>query len=379
MNSVFLSNKLLVWIGLISYPLYLWHWPLLVFPNVIFDGNVSSALKVCMIFSAFILAWATFICVEKKMRLSINVLTKTLCLLLIGCALIIFGLYTKRSAGFPGRSFVNNFSQIGWNNDLRNSWCIKREGETSEFCQLSNDSSPTISLIGDSMSWQLYFGLAKETMGTPDTIFSYAQGGCSGFLGFSNRSDFSVCEMVSRKAIETALNDDSVHTVVFSSYYRQYSSEVTAIDIGLVNLKQRKFGSEAEFDSYVNDVFSRLIDLLLKKNKRVIFVMHNPTLNFDPRSCVSRPLGSPVKSSCSMPLTEYVNDSIGNKHRELINGILKKYPEVKMLELSKLLCNSIECQVIVNDELLYRDRMHLSVKGSELVSVPLYKLIKSLN
>jgi len=65
---VVLASPLLVWIGLISYPLYLWHWPLLVFGAAIkFQPLTLSEREVILLLST-VLAWATYAYIEKPIR-----------------------------------------------------------------------------------------------------------------------------------------------------------------------------------------------------------------------------------------------------------------------------------------------------------------------
>jgi len=60
LNRYLLSNRLMVWIGLISYPLYLWHWPLLSYARIIEGGEPSLELRVALVVAAIVLAWGTY-------------------------------------------------------------------------------------------------------------------------------------------------------------------------------------------------------------------------------------------------------------------------------------------------------------------------------
>jgi peptidoglycan/LPS O-acetylase OafA/YrhL len=62
-----LDSKPLVWVGKISYPLYLWHWPLLCVPYF-FGISGSIANKVGLLTSAFFLSWVTYRFVESPIR-----------------------------------------------------------------------------------------------------------------------------------------------------------------------------------------------------------------------------------------------------------------------------------------------------------------------
>ena len=67
-NRTILSNKIAVWFGLISFPLYLWHWPLLSFARIV-EGDVpSSDIRIGAVVLSVVLAWLTTRFIEKPIR-----------------------------------------------------------------------------------------------------------------------------------------------------------------------------------------------------------------------------------------------------------------------------------------------------------------------
>ena len=66
-NLVVFSNRAAVFVGKISYPLYLWHWPLLVFPTLAF-GQPSRLTRIAAVLLAMLFAWLTYEYVEKPIR-----------------------------------------------------------------------------------------------------------------------------------------------------------------------------------------------------------------------------------------------------------------------------------------------------------------------
>jgi peptidoglycan/LPS O-acetylase OafA/YrhL len=58
-NKEFLSNRLMTWLGKISYPLYLWHWTLLSFGQVITANKLSDLEKIILISASIGLSYLT--------------------------------------------------------------------------------------------------------------------------------------------------------------------------------------------------------------------------------------------------------------------------------------------------------------------------------
>jgi peptidoglycan/LPS O-acetylase OafA/YrhL len=72
LNRYVLASKPMVWVGLISYPLYLWHWPLLAYARILEGKLPSDGIRVLMLIAAFVLAWLTYRFVERYTRKTEN-------------------------------------------------------------------------------------------------------------------------------------------------------------------------------------------------------------------------------------------------------------------------------------------------------------------
>lgn len=69
LNRHVLGSRPFVWIGLISYPLYLWHWPLLAYARVLEEGvDPPRAVRFGALGVALLLAWLSYRFVEKPLR-----------------------------------------------------------------------------------------------------------------------------------------------------------------------------------------------------------------------------------------------------------------------------------------------------------------------
>ena len=67
-NRKLLCRPALVWVGLISYPLYLWHWPVLVYGRIAHGGEPPAAVRLALCALSVLLAWLTYALVEKRIR-----------------------------------------------------------------------------------------------------------------------------------------------------------------------------------------------------------------------------------------------------------------------------------------------------------------------
>ena len=110
LNKYALSNRIMVAAGLISYSLYLWHWPLLVFPKIVVGRALSPLYRVEAVVAATALAILSYRFLEQPMRrgaaqvMPLALTVVMICIGLVGL-LVYFGVA-------PSRLHTKNISKI---------------------------------------------------------------------------------------------------------------------------------------------------------------------------------------------------------------------------------------------------------------------------
>jgi peptidoglycan/LPS O-acetylase OafA/YrhL len=104
LNRTLLSWPPLVGAGLISYPLYLWHWPLLSFARIAMSDTPPLGVRVLLVGVSVMLAWGTFAWLETPVRFgrarkhAVPALVASMALILLA------GVLADRAGGWPERS-----------------------------------------------------------------------------------------------------------------------------------------------------------------------------------------------------------------------------------------------------------------------------------
>jgi len=327
-----LASRAAVAIGLISYPLYLWHWPLLSLLRN-FDRAPSTAAICATVALAFVLAALTWRTVERPLvALRLRPLAATLAAAMLAGV----GLAAAAREAMPADS-----------NEIANAACTARYPFRPDglwFCRLSKDTAPTVLLLGDSHANHLYDGIAEVF--SNDAVL--AIGACMPTVGlvYPGRADggdacvnerFAVqSEYLQRRAIEKA----PLRWVVLSAMWRSFDAEGREID-SWTGAPTSTFGpvTGSALDAYVAGI-ERQLDRL-GNHVAITIVLDTPR----------RGLAVDVQRQRQAPF------------RQRIVALAQRRANVQMLDPMTTLCGDTWCAWN-----RLRDANHLSHAGSVVVA-----------
>ena len=165
-NRTLLGWPPMVWIGLISYPLYLWHWPLLVlFATIKFRALTPLESQLIIILS-IVLAWGTYVFVEKPLRFGARRQFKVAALGTAMAVIALAGVVVYAGRGFDFRLPVEIRAMADMPEQTAQ-WRVGRcmidlshQTNFAEDC-VERDRRPLLLLWGDSTAGALMPGLLK--------------------------------------------------------------------------------------------------------------------------------------------------------------------------------------------------------------------------
>ena len=376
-NRIVLSSKSAVFIGLISYPLYLWHWSILSFGRILHGGELSREARIIVLGVSFAFSWATWRFVEVPIRFGRRISMKVAALALLSVVLGGVGYTIHQQDGFSMRlKSISNDLDWAHPEQYATSECRKTVGSNEmAYCRSSRAQAPEVLLIGDSHAGSLYRGLAPAYEKHSEILMNLGAPGCVPFydtesypLGMRQEKN---CRSIVNRMLEFAVSSPSVHTIILSVRGPMYMSghdfipDRGAVPEVVVWNGAPKGSSQADVFA---SAFKNTVSRLSVSGKEIILFLDWPELGFDPRSCSPRPVNwfSSSRPLCGVPRSQV--DSRNRAYREMIFAMEKEFVGLEIFDPFPYLCDSVACYAMKSGHLLYRDDNHLSAAGATYLS-----------
>ncbi len=376
-----------VQIGLISYPLYLWHWPLLCFARILASHVPAPGIRLAVLALAIVLAWLTTRLIETPLRFGRFAPAKAAALVAVMAALGFGGRTVALGTGLVQRDVValNTGTDSG---NLGGLWApfapgcgLATDAESQLFSACSHDSRepPRYALIGDSKAEALLPGLAGTS----------APGGRWLMLGGANDEGSQV----------PLLSDDPVYPPL---YHREAEAAIKAITasasvervvIAVAARTLLQLGSEpietlpaSPNYAVARQALGATVDKLLAAGKSVTLLIDNPALP-RPEDCLERRsslawldalLVTPAESAARCHPSVAAELALQGRYRAVLADIAAAgRGHVTVFDPIPYLCDpaSGTCPPAMNRHRLYKQTDHMSDYASTLVGKPLNEFL----
>jgi peptidoglycan/LPS O-acetylase OafA/YrhL len=346
-----LATRMLVAVGLISYPLYLWHWPLLSFIRIVNGTAPSAAAAALAILLSFALAWLTYLLVERPLRFGKSAPIRAIALLVVMAAIGLAGYVTYAKGGFAFR-----------NPGAEDVVAAAHDYEQSEGLTLGNPEADATVLVGDSTMGQ-YIPRVRRLIAQHEIdldnnrVIFYLEAGCPPIPDIAGERNL-VCAPFVDKVLPT-LDGDRVKTVAFTAWW---TPEFTDAKYYLRSDPSKVFlrDSEAAQDRAFSK-FAALISHLVNAGKRVFVLLETPSGRvYDPEAMMPtgwRRLLARSKISES-PTRSNMEKFVGKTNDKVRRAA--EMAGARMINPLDYLCDSEFCPVTDKDSrLMYFNYGHL--------------------
>ena len=353
----------LVVVGLISYSLYILHFPMIAFLKYL-DIRMSTNIIFVFLICLFLISYFSWVYIETPFRKKNQISKKKFLRLYFFLSIIL------ASVGLSGHFLIKDKTDDFVNNQF----------DSPRFL-IKN----SIMVLGDSHAGHYVWGL-KQYFGE-NKVDDFSSNGCIPFIDFDrvdSRFKEGVCPKEMNLALEKFAKEQKYEILIMSNMGPVYLDGTTFKNKGEARVKGLKLTLK-NFDN-VDDNWKlfeigmrNTFDFLsnLETEKKVFYVVDIPELGLTERQCdvngktltfknFSFILKKPNFKNCFVKEKEYLSRS--KRFNDLVNNIGADYPKIKIINTSNFLCKNEVCKGIEDNHKLYKDADHLSKFGSLYIS-----------
>ncbi len=393
----FLKSNILVFIGLISYSLYLWHYPVLALSRILEYSssiNIHIIIKILLIFT---LSCLSYFFIEKPFRKSKLISNKFIILIFSFCFVTSIVLFFLFKNNYNYLDDIKNDFVVGNiyldNNIYRTQW--SKQNIINTQINFENMELENILIIGNSYAADTFnmFNLNKNLYSNYEFVLLIRQIKCltklnldkNNILIGNKKINNSLAKIVNKgancgmKNLETDIETD-------------YDLKLSEDDIKNFNNADTIFISSKFYDEDLQ-VLDEVAQLLEKTQKKIVlFNNTHEFVNFGNLTLIDKFLLKhkkiPSKKDIDIIEKQYFQRYKNNLSEHSINttvlsNVNKKIEEIankynfKLIDKSNYFCEKLKkkCYVLTNqNEKIYWDREHTTVEGAKFFGIKIHKL-----
>ncbi len=380
--SSLLSHKNIVFIGNLSFSLYLWHWPIIVFFNLYFfkyfNFEIIGILVVLVL--TFSLSFITYIFIEKPTRASKHTFKAVFGLII---TVIVITSFFKSS--FLNTNYLNDFNKVVFhglyyditptikaiskNNILKRKGIIAPERDSTFVYSYKdkgiligeNKDDPEILVLGDS-----HGAMWAKVIDEIGYEFNLNR---SFYTSVGNQPFFKVpIETKKKKTAGFTELERELYAYSFIENLMEWSPKVLIISCRWSSLNDENMNNMEE-----------LIKLTINKEINVILINEPPIIDLIGNNNSAQYLSYlGYKPDGENQYIELSDSHVVDKANEKIMLLSLRYKNTFVFDINSYFRVEDEALIIVNQDILYYDDDHLSYQGTSLLKDKLKEIIKDL-
>jgi len=382
-----LCNPVAVFIGLISYSLYLWHWPILSFAHLSVSDKLNPIATAELLACAFAFSAFSYFVVEKPFRRKNRQQPKqTLIYAAIALTILLI----------PSAYMMRSLKMHSGNTQLR---MLDADVELSHFnpCFVKDEVTQMaggancmpqhvqngFALLGDSHAGAISDAVRAMATRAGYDYIEIGHSACPALMGVT-RTYRSVpalphaCSVFNKSRYNYVLADKNIKVVMLVAAWGTtlYNRNPKTDDFYLRDGQDPSSGSYQQSLQLFESGLNYTVQTLLANGKEVYILKDTPSFNVNPlliaearvipaRRAFSRLLGDEIitnqYNAIAAPITE---PQIAE--RRIIDSLKSKYPQVHVFDTRSNICNSDMCSIMKDQREMWVDNYHLSAFGGHL-------------
>lgn len=365
-----LATPIMVHIGKLSYPAYLWHWPLIAFINI-YEISINWEVSSLIVIITLILSQITYTYLERptqnlKKYNSISVIGFGFVLPAI--ALLGLATYVKSVKGWPQRFSksldIKSEALLSFPNVVRGR-CNEGNVEKplpSDRCVLGEKDRPVdFLLVGDSHANHFtgmldvmakdaglrgYDITQSSTIFLPDTKSFYKVNGKK-----VEMERFALRNKILVKEIQNTHYKAVILGAAFTEHYNGGDFEILDRNVASIDIFELKL--------------AQAINLIQEAGSKAVIINDTPALGLIQADCTLKNERFSRSDNCDVSLQDQLKNAAA--WDAVLDRLIKKYPKLMIIDPTKVLCDLEKCVSQIDGIPLYGKGSHLNQKGSELI------------